>query len=162
METEYIPHDDPVFHLTPPVFHDMAKEFWDDMGHPNITVHNFWDVYLDLLERFKVAQQVPDLSDALQSQAKLDQILESGEWEIPLLSDQRDLREGDSVIGPGGTLSYMGGLAESPAVAVPASIRDEGGNVTGLGNEDEDEGYNGFGEPDRDYRVFVNLTPPPA
>jgi hypothetical protein len=49
VEALYAPQDHPVFELVPCAFHECATELFVAIGGPKITIHNFWDVYLDLL-----------------------------------------------------------------------------------------------------------------
>ena len=62
MEAQYSPPDHPVFQLVPPLFLMRAEAFYEDAGQPIISSDTFWDVYRDILTRFRqIGQAGPGL-----------------------------------------------------------------------------------------------------
>ena len=53
--TQWAPPDHPVFELVPPLFDELANQFYEQFGKPLITIHTLWNVYLQLLRAFQNA-----------------------------------------------------------------------------------------------------------
>ena len=85
MEKECADPLDPVFRLVPPVFEEYAITIYDQIGHPEVTSDNFWDVYTDVLTAFRSLPDDPELAKTLQC------VEDDAEDEIPLLPVLRPL-----------------------------------------------------------------------
>ena len=46
----YAPRDHPVFELVPCLLHDHVDSLYTAIGWLEITIHTFWDIFLDLLK----------------------------------------------------------------------------------------------------------------
>ncbi|KAJ7438148.1 hypothetical protein FB451DRAFT_1344417 [Mycena latifolia] len=99
MEETWAPPDDPVFKLVPDAFDEQARALYAGLANPVVNRDTFWIVYSALLNAFETAD------------AEADDHFEFGADPLP---DQRELRNGDQVIGNWG-YEYLGGLAEPPA-----------------------------------------------
>ncbi|KAF8188605.1 hypothetical protein K438DRAFT_1972295 [Mycena galopus ATCC 62051] len=82
-----------------------------EIGEPPVPRQSYWDIYLQLLNCFHALDDtynIPTDVDAKWGYA-LTLALDDYAKEIELLPNLRPLRNGDSVIGPGG-FYYMGGV----------------------------------------------------
>jgi hypothetical protein len=87
-----------VFQLTPHAFHEHAVRFYEALGRPLVAYNTFWGIYRQLLHAFvggvttslaSVISAIPDTVARINGEA------------LPLLSDMKELRGGDGVIGDG-------------------------------------------------------------
>ncbi|KAJ7131593.1 hypothetical protein C8R43DRAFT_895941, partial [Mycena crocata] len=107
----YAPREHEVFELVSLDFRLIIMKMYDDMGQPVITRDTCWHVYLALLGRFHAldeAHHVPHDIDAEWGYA-LTLARDDFAKEIELLPNLKPLRNGDNVIGSGGSY-YMGGV----------------------------------------------------
>jgi hypothetical protein len=84
---------------------------YNEIGQPPVTRQSCWDIYRQLLHRFHTLDDIyhiPEDFDAKWGYA-LTMARDDYAKEIELLPNLRPLRNGDSVIGPGG-FYYMGGV----------------------------------------------------
>jgi hypothetical protein len=88
MEKEWADPLDPVFHLSPPAFKKHATAIYDQIGRPDVTSDNFWEVYAGFLTAFRSLPDDPELAKTLQSVGE-DEVVE-----IPLLPGLRPLDSG--------------------------------------------------------------------
>jgi hypothetical protein len=82
-----------VFQLTPPAFHEHAVQFYEALGRPLVAYNTFWGIYRQLLHAF-----VTSLASVISAIPDTVARITNGE-ELPLLSDMKELRGGDGVIG---------------------------------------------------------------
>jgi hypothetical protein len=85
-----VPQDHPVFELVPCAFHEHATELFAAIGRPKITIHNFWDLYLDLLKRLRDGSDEA-LTGILSSH---QQSLTQPDQQVHLLPDMEPFRLG--------------------------------------------------------------------
>jgi hypothetical protein len=83
----YAPPDDPVFELVPPIFAAHADTLYEDMGRPEVTSRNVWEIYQGILQDLEVVQHASE-QDAQEYAECLEQ------WEV-----QASLLEGDDENG---------------------------------------------------------------
>lgn len=93
MEQEWAPPDDPVFQLVPPTFQEQVSELYANIGSPDISSLNFWEVYKKLLDAFHALPEDPSLEAALLA-AHEGEVLE-----VDIIPGLRDLRRDGDVIG---------------------------------------------------------------
>ncbi|KAJ7176192.1 hypothetical protein C8R43DRAFT_942992 [Mycena crocata] len=141
----YAPKEHEVFQLVPPDFQAIITQMYTEMGQPPVTRNNCWDVYLHLLGRFRA------LDDTHNIPADIDEhwgYALTAAWddcakEIELTPNLRPLRNGDSVIGPGG-LYYMGGVNNGDGLNAEQSEQlDQMLNEDEPAREEEDEEEDG-------------------
>lgn len=136
IEEEWVPHDDPVFQLTPMLFHKQAEAYYISLGRPAISKGTFWDVYNALLGHFR--QGPPDIM--LAEQFKLAN-LGPEEETMDLLPGLQALPVGDEVIGDGVVLqedSAEGDFTDSDNDNTPAA--DFTDDATPAADFTDDEG----------------------
>lgn len=101
LEERYVPHDHPVFELTPPIFHEHASNFYEEMGSPAITIDTLWHLYCQLLQCFFHADHImnPDqpLQNALAGHFKAINLV--NEENVALLPGMKELCQGGKVVG---------------------------------------------------------------
>ncbi|KAJ7843631.1 hypothetical protein B0H14DRAFT_3139543 [Mycena olivaceomarginata] len=140
----YAPRDHEVFQLVPPDFGVIISQMYNEIGQPPVTRKSCWDIYRQLLHRFHTLDDIyhiPEDFDAKWGYA-LTMARDDYAKEIELLPNLRPLRNGDSVIGPGG-FYYMGGVNGGEGLDMEQSARlDEMLNkdepaVANTGNDDE-------------------------
>ncbi|KAJ7107132.1 hypothetical protein C8R44DRAFT_637746, partial [Mycena epipterygia] len=140
MEATWASPDDPVFNLVPPSFHAQATELYTAMGNPEVTFNTFWIAYGQLLNAFETLA----VEEALVTD--MEAADDHFEHAPDLIAGQRELRNGDNVIGEWG-YAYLGGLAEPP----PAD-GDVGGDIV-----DEEEDWD-FDQLNFDPRVYAEFS----
>ena len=79
----YAPPDDPVFELVPPIFAAHADALYEDMGRPEVTSKNVWEIYRGILQDLEAVQHASE-REAEEYAECLEQ------WEV-----QASLLEGD-------------------------------------------------------------------
>jgi len=120
MEQLYAPPDHPVFTLVPRAFHERAKDVYQSIGEPEVTVKSFWDIYRKILG---ILQEPVDdqLTEELHTfQANLNNSAEG----MDLLANMEPFRLGQP-LALGGKSTYMGGLEES-SEALPLDFNRRG------------------------------------
>lgn len=101
LEGQYVPHDHPVFELTPSVFHERASTFYEAMGSPVITIDTFWHSYRQLLQCFS------DVGHVTEPDQPLVNVLDGhfgtvdlvNKENVALLPGMKELRHGGKVVG---------------------------------------------------------------
>ncbi|KAJ7841523.1 hypothetical protein B0H14DRAFT_3140219 [Mycena olivaceomarginata] len=140
----YAPRDHNIFQLVPPDFGVIISQMYNEIGQPPVTRQSCWDIYRQLLHRFHTLDEIyhiPEDFDAKWGYA-LTMARDDYAKEIELLPNLCPLRNGDSVIGPGG-FYYMGGVNGGEGLDMEQSARlDEMLNedepaVANTGNDDE-------------------------
>ena len=99
----YAPADDPVFELVPETFGQFADTLYKSMGCLVILWKNIWDIYKELLFRFKHLNEVTEAWEIQVNLMDLDK--DSG---YPLIAGQSDLLGGMDVIDQEDYSYYMG------------------------------------------------------
>ncbi|KAF8164350.1 hypothetical protein K438DRAFT_1775507 [Mycena galopus ATCC 62051] len=96
---------DTVRNLYAPKDHEMCAE----IGEPPVTRQSCWDIYLQLLNCFHTLDNLYNIPTDMDKKWGYALTLARNDYakEIELLPNQRPLRNGDSVVGPGG-FHYMG------------------------------------------------------
>jgi hypothetical protein len=56
----YAPSDDPVFELVPPIFAAHADTLYEDMGRPEVTSKNVWEIYRGILQDLERVQHASE------------------------------------------------------------------------------------------------------
>ncbi|KAJ6486345.1 hypothetical protein DFH09DRAFT_948853 [Mycena vulgaris] len=107
MEENWAPPTDQVFELVPPAFHELASTLYLGLNSPPVTLTTFWEVYIEL----KAAFLMHAINDDLQAQMEAADA--SFEFEMELLADQAELRNGANVVAG---FEYAGGLVNAPPV----------------------------------------------
>jgi hypothetical protein len=99
IEEIYAPPDHPVFKLVPDAFQAHAERYYEQMGDPVITSDTFWQIYQELLQKFKDHGIIDnDIILILENHhAHCTAIHE--EEPVPILPGLRNLRNGDNVVG---------------------------------------------------------------
>ena len=99
MEAEYAPPDHEVFQLTPLPFDSHANKYYEEMGRPPVSSSSFWDVYQQLLARFRGAEPSDDLTEVLSDlENQTEQISKE---KVDVLPGLKPLRLGATVVGDG-------------------------------------------------------------
>ncbi|KAK7041035.1 hypothetical protein R3P38DRAFT_2512453 [Favolaschia claudopus] len=135
MEAKWAPPDDPVFQLVPPLFKSQVERLQLQLGTPEVTGDNLWDVYSQLLTAFESMALEDEFMSAIEG---ADDHFESS---IELLEGQKDLPQGAAAGGNWG-YEYYGGLTNPPP--------DDG-----LENNSEEE--DGYYDP-RQYAEYLAAT----
>jgi hypothetical protein len=131
-EALYALQDHPVFELVPCAFHEHATKLFVAIGQPKITIHNFWDVYLDLLKRLCDGSDealTGILSSHQQNLAHTDQ-------QVHLLPDMEPLRLGQLLNVRGREINYIGGLDDASSAPAP------GPEYADFTSDEDDDGNN--------------------
>ncbi|KAJ7729286.1 hypothetical protein B0H14DRAFT_3617421 [Mycena olivaceomarginata] len=140
----YAPRDHEVFQLVPPDFGVIISQMYNEIGQPPVTRQSCWDIYRQLLHRFHTLDDIyhiPEDFDAKWGYA-LTMARDNYAKEIELLPNLRPLRNGDSVIGPGG-FYYMGGVNGGEGLDMEQSacldkmLNEDEPAVANTGNDDE-------------------------
>ncbi|KAJ7771896.1 hypothetical protein B0H14DRAFT_3096030 [Mycena olivaceomarginata] len=107
----YAPKDHEVFQLVPPDFAAIVSQMYVEIGQPPVTRQSCWDIYLQLLNCFHTLDDIYNIPTDVDAKWGYALTLARDDYakEIELLPNLRPLRNGDSVIGPGG-FCYMGGV----------------------------------------------------
>ncbi len=134
METKFAPQDNPVFQLVPPLFHEMAEDYYAAIGRPTVTHATFWEVYQALLSEILQHDDVPDMENIPQSDAH---VYDGDAPAVALIPDLQDLDFGEHVAGPGG-FYYMGGL-QNPNYPDRAYELEAELEAEGMEEEEEEE-----------------------
>ena len=93
LRQEWAQPNDAVFHLTPPVFHAQVDAHYTSLGRLAISPGNFWDIYVKLLDCFRVGPSDPTLiSDFELANLGADD-------EMELIPGLKELRNLDDVVG---------------------------------------------------------------
>ena len=101
LEDQYIPCNHPVFELMPPIFHECASTFYDEMGSPVITIDTFWHSYRQLLQCFFNAGHItnPDQQLANVLAGHFGTINSVNEENVALLPGMKELHHSGKVVG---------------------------------------------------------------
>ncbi|KAK7036943.1 hypothetical protein R3P38DRAFT_3311626 [Favolaschia claudopus] len=129
MEAKWAPPDDPVFQLVPPLFKSQVERLQLQLGTPEVTGDNLWDVYSQLLTAFESMALEDEFMSAMQG---ADDHFESS---IELLEGQKDLPQG----------------------AAAASDDGEEGADSDDGLENNSDEEDGYYDP-RQYAEYVDFT----
>ncbi|KAJ7348305.1 hypothetical protein DFH08DRAFT_914298 [Mycena albidolilacea] len=107
----YAPKDHEVFQLVPPDFAAIVSQMYVEIGQPPVTRQSCWDIYLQLLNCFHTLDNIYNIPTDVDAKWGYALTLACDDYakEIELLPNLRPLRNGDSVISPGG-FCYMGGV----------------------------------------------------
>jgi hypothetical protein len=98
VEQEYAPPDHAVFQLVPLEFDQRANVYYAEIHRPVVNSTTFWDVYLQLLERFQTNNEANmDLLTLIS--AHTDVIQDVNDERLDLLPGLKELREGGAVVG---------------------------------------------------------------
>jgi hypothetical protein len=104
----YAPPEHSVFELVPPTFKGLAQQLYADMGSPAVSRDNVWDVYRELLHRFRLLEALPpDYHVEWEEAATLareDRTVNGDQFD--LMPGLQDLPEGSRSDG----FQYMGGV----------------------------------------------------
>ena len=97
LKDQYVPCDYTIFELTPPIFHEHASTFYEEMGSPAITIDTFWHSYCQLLQCFfDVTNPDQPLASVLAGHfGTIDLVNEEN---VALLPGMKELRHGGKVI----------------------------------------------------------------
>ncbi|CAK5265855.1 unnamed protein product [Mycena citricolor] len=107
----YAPPELQIFELVPPDFHHIISDFYVKIGSPVIDRGSCWDVYLQLLSKFRQLDQAHGVEASADEKwgYTLTQAADNYEGEVELLAGLQELRGGEGVIGQDGSY-YMGGV----------------------------------------------------
>jgi hypothetical protein len=121
VEAKYAPPDHPVFELVPPPFHDRAVGLYAKMGQPSVSSDTFWDIYCELLQRFREVESNAALSLIIETHRNaMDQIELENTKKMELLPNMKAFRNGSNLVGPKGH-RYIGGLINPPTQGLRGS-----------------------------------------
>ena len=142
MEETWAPVDDPVFKLVPDSFETQASAFYQkiqsdmqtEMGEPVVLgIDNFWFFYSALLTAFE--NSVIDATFTSDLEGADDHF----EFDIDLLSGQKELRNGDDLVGDLRGYIYCGGLANPPPKPPQDNEEESDGDHREFGDFTDDE-----------------------
>ena len=137
MEAIYAPPDHSVFELVPPLFHERADRCYTEAGRPVVTSDNFWDIFRDVLARFRAAldeEQHDELTTLLSARSEHESA--ENEDNMPVLANMKPFRQGQQVAGRGGR--YIGGLPASSLASSTTTTTAEGPEFADFTSDEED------------------------
>lgn len=85
MRQLYAPSDDPVFELVPPIFAAHADTLYENMGRPEVTSKNVWEIYRSILQGLERVQHASE-----HEAEEYAECLEQWEVQASLVDDEND------------------------------------------------------------------------
>ncbi|KAJ7214559.1 hypothetical protein GGX14DRAFT_360127, partial [Mycena pura] len=115
----YAPKDHEVFQLVPPDFGVIITQIYIEIGQPPITRESCWDIYLQLLGQFRALDSVHDIPRDMDERwgHALTLARDDHAKDIELIPNLQPLRNGDEVVGLGGSY-YMGGVNNGEGLSI--------------------------------------------
>lgn len=126
----YAPKEHEVFQLVPPDFEAIITEMYVSIGQPAVARGTCWDVYRQLLARFHALDNLHNIPQDLDAQwgYALTMARDDHANDNQLIPNLTPLRNGEDVIGPGGSY-YMGGVNNGEGLS-KVSVNDLRASLT--------------------------------
>jgi hypothetical protein len=139
LEQEYAPPNHAVLQLVPLEFDQRANVYYAEMDKPVVNSVTFWNVYLQLLERFQTNNEANiDLLSVISAQTEI--IQDVNDEKLDFLPGLKELREGGAVVGKQHVDS--GNLASGPgsSSSVRVEFTDSESDLSSGNSESESDG----------------------